>query len=77
MNEQDQLLYDRMLRSFTNITPTAEQIERIEQLRDIYKDAMFRVITFADNGRERSLALTNLETSLMYAVKAILMSETK
>lgn len=70
-DEQSEL--DRFLLSFTNITPTAEQIQHIERLRTNYKDTLACIFSIVPRGRERSLALTNLETSLMYAVKAILM----
>lgn len=60
-------------RSFTNITPTPEQIELIEIMRSNYKFLMALVIENNPPGRCRSLALTNLETSLMYAVKGILL----
>lgn len=60
-------------RSFTNITPTPEQVELIETLRLNYKVLMEMVIETGSVGRCRALALTNLETSLMYAVKGILL----
>lgn len=58
-------------RSFTNLTPDADTIDFIEALREDYKTALHAVIAAVPAGRCRSLALTNLETSLMYAVKGL------
>lgn len=74
MNTEDQILYNRMRASFTNITPSEEEIRRIESLRAQYKGVLMGVFEMAPNTREREIALTHLETSLMYAVKAVLMS---
>lgn len=69
----DDELKEYFERSFTNITPTPEQVELIEALRTHYKIVMEVVINNLPIGRCRALALTNLETSLMYAVKGILL----
>lgn len=61
-------------RSLTNITPDADQIVRIEKLRDSAK--MFAEVIFTDatDSRERSLALTHLEDAVMWAVKSIVLN---
>lgn len=58
-------------RSFTNLTPDEDTIALIEATRADYKSLAATVIQATPGGRCRSLALTNLETSLMYAVKGL------
>ncbi|HEY7043362.1 MAG TPA: hypothetical protein VH419_06815 [Nocardioidaceae bacterium] len=61
-----------LLRSLTNITPTAGQVDRIELLRDKAKMFGQAVIESCPDSRERSLALTHLEAAVMWAVKSIM-----
>jgi hypothetical protein len=60
-----------LLRSLTNITPTAGQVDRIEQLRDKAKMLGTAMIQSCPDSRERSLGLTHLEDAVMWAVKSI------
>lgn len=60
-------------RSLTNVTPSQEQLDRILIIRALGKELGKAVILNAPNGRERSIALTNLEESIMWAVKAIVL----
>jgi hypothetical protein len=74
MDDKDRELIEYFTRSFTNITPNNDQIREIEYLRTKYKDLMETILTVSvPDGRARSLALTHLETSLMYAVKGVLL----
>jgi len=69
----DQALLDRIERSLTNQTPDREQVERIEAIRDAGK-ALGRVIAaYCGDSRERSLAVTHLEETTMWAVKSIVL----
>lgn len=67
--DHDQLAYFE--RSFTNLSPTPEQIEQIEAIRAEYKSVLVELIDRVPRGRCRSVALTHLEESLMYAVKGV------
>lgn len=63
----------RLLRSLTNISPTAEQIQEIEVLRAGAKRFGINLLAACPSGRERALAVTKLEECVMWAVKAILL----
>jgi len=65
--------YDKFFRSFTNIRPEGDQIERIETLRDDYKAVLSTIIALTNRTPERTIALRKLEESLMYAVKCIVL----
>ena len=58
-------------RSFTNLTPDEKAIADIEEVRGEFKALVRTIVRHVPPGRCRALALTNLETSLMYAVKGI------
>lgn len=66
-------MVDTYLKSMTNITPSDDQIEAIEEIREYYKEVVIEIFALIPQSRERSIALTELETSLMWAVKAIVM----
>ena len=66
---------DKFRESFTNITPSEKKIESIENIRKSYKALLTAIeMNVEDNSRELSIALTSLETSLMYVVKAIILN---
>lgn len=60
-------------RSFTNIKPEGDQIERIELLREEYKALLNTICMISDRTPNRTIALRKLEESLMYAVKNIVL----
>lgn len=64
---------EKILESMTNIKPTEEQIVRIECLRDSFKNVVLALAQNCKDGRETALAVTNLENSLMWAVKGIVL----
>lgn len=66
---------DRILRSLTNITPNADQIERIERVREAAKATAQVINDSCQSSRERSLAFTHLEETTMWAVKAIVLED--
>lgn len=68
-------MIDRLLRSLTNITPTPEQVEDIVTIRSFAKDLARVIEDEAPNSREKSLAFTHLEETVMWAVKSILLGE--
>lgn len=67
--------YDRVARSLTNITPTPDGIDRIEHIRETAKMLLSDIAHKCPPSRERSLALTHLEETVMWSVKAIVLEE--
>jgi hypothetical protein len=61
--------------SLTNHTPTPEQINRIERLREIAYVYGVAVVEDAPSSRAQAIALTKLEESVMWAVKAIVLED--
>lgn len=61
-----------MLKTFAYHKPSQKGLDKIARLREGYS-ALLTLIEEVDPdpSREKSLALTNLETSAMYAVKAV------
>ena len=72
--EEIEAVVERFLRSLTNITPTPEQVVRIAELRGIAKVFGETVLRTTVSSRERSLAITHLEDSVMWAVKGVLLN---
>lgn len=62
---------DETIRSMTNIKPNEEQIKRIELVREVYHNVAKSLHSYTKNSREQSIAVTELETSLMWAIKSI------
>ena len=60
--------------SFDNHTPNEKQVEVIEFIRSQYKTARAALVN-VPNSREKSIAMTQLEDSLMWAVKAVILNE--
>ena len=55
---------------FDSVSMTEEQLKAVSVLRDFYKEVEIK-IQLGPKNREQSLALTALEDSAMWAVKAI------
>ena len=64
---------DRIRRSLTNQTPTENTIHLIENLRTTATSLAARIIGVCEPSRERSLALTHLEETVMWAVKGLVL----
>lgn len=71
----DQDLFERVVRSLTNHAPTNGQINRIEELREAAKAYAYVIAHNCPNSRERSLGITHLEDSVMWAVKSIVLED--
>lgn len=56
---------------FTNHKPTDEGVKLIEQNRSVFKALSRHLINTVPEGREQSLALTNLEQALFWANAAV------
>ncbi len=63
------------LRGLTNHTPSAEQVERIENLRLHAKRFAEAIYTNTSYSRDQSLAVTALEDATMRAVRSIALEE--
>jgi len=72
MTDQDK---ERLDNSFTYHPPKPDQIPRYEALRNQARDLAIAITELCPNSRERSVALTNLEQSVMWANKAIACNE--
>ena len=72
---KDDARYDALARSLTNQTPTEVQMTRIESIRQVGREFGSWIIDMCPDTRERSLALTHLEVTVMWAVKAIVLEE--
>lgn len=64
-----------MHKAFCYVTPGPEALDKIQAIRKAFSDAMDAVLANAPAGRERSVAVTQLETAAMWAVKAVTHSE--
>lgn len=67
--------YKALERSLTNHTPPSQVIPVIEDVRDLARHLGKRIITSCPNTRERSLALTHLEETVMWAVKSLVLPD--
>lgn len=63
------------LRGLTNHTPSAEQVERIENLRLHAKRFAEAIYTNTSYSRDQSLAVTALEDATMRAVRSVVLEE--
>ena len=71
LSRADAPRYQRTIFNMTNQTPTDERVVRIETVRNSAKRMAGIIYQNCPESRERALALTNLEQSLMYAVASI------
>ena len=68
-----QELIDRINVSLTNHTPNDEQVIRILEIRDGAMTLGKMIANHCPDSRERSLAVTHLEETVMWAVKSIVL----
>lgn len=60
---------------YTYHTPKGDQIDRYQEIRDEAKLLAKAIIKRCPHSRERSVALTNLETAVMWANASIARNE--
>lgn len=65
--------FEKIVRSMTNITPNEDQLRRITLVRATYQGLVATILESTPASREQSLAITNLEDSLMWATKSIVL----
>jgi len=69
-------LIDRINRSLTNHPPESDAVvRRFEQVRQAAKHLGIAIAEATPPGREQSLAVTHLEETVMWAVKAIALNQ--
>ena len=61
--------------SLTNHTPTPEQVNRIERVREVGYAFGVSIVEDTPQSRAQSIALTKLEEAVMWAVKAIVLED--
>lgn len=66
---------EKTLRSMTNIKPSGEQVCRIEEVREGYKNIVNILHENCPDSLNLDLAVEKLEDSLMRAVKSIVLEE--
>jgi hypothetical protein len=71
LSRKDVVYYQRTIFNMTNQTPTPDRVARIERVRDGAKRLAGIIYQNCPESRERALALTSLEQSLMNAVASI------
>jgi hypothetical protein len=64
---------ERTLRSMTNITPDKDRIDKIEDVREGYKNLAKILFVNCPDSLNLDLAVERLEDSLMRAVKSIVL----
>jgi hypothetical protein len=64
-----------VLKSLAYHKPTPTAADKIAALRLAFSDLAERIESLAPASRERSVALTNLETAQMWTVKAIVLND--
>lgn len=72
---QPQSMQQRIERDFTYHAPKGDQLERYQRLRDAGKDLALQIVELTPTSREQSLALSQLETAIMWANAAIARNE--
>lgn len=66
---------DDLIVSLTNWTPGPEAVGMIEDVREAGKQLGAQLIAATRDSRARAIALTELETAIMWGVKAIVLAD--
>jgi hypothetical protein len=64
-----------MKKTYAYHKPSESGIDKIAQLRKAFSDLDDLITALAPNSREKSVALTNLETTAMWAIKAVVCND--
>lgn len=71
LSATDKVLLERIENDFTYHPPKGDQAERYQQMRAMAKSLALQIVGLCPDSRERSVALTKLEESIMWANAAI------
>lgn len=74
-NERKAALLQQIENSFTYHSPKNDQPARYEALRAKAKELALLIVEMVPDSRERALAITNLEQSIMWANKGVACNE--
>jgi hypothetical protein len=72
---REKMDYKTILHNYTYHPPKGDQTERYEKIRNEVKLTAILINDLCPDGREKSLALTNLEQAVMWANAAIARGE--
>lgn len=64
-----------MKKTFAYHKPSEEGLKRITQLRQAFSNLHDVIEALAPNSREKSVAFTELETTAMWAIKAVVCND--
>lgn len=64
-----------MKKTYAYHKPSSEGLDRITALRKAFSDLDDLIQEIAPQSREKSVALTNLETTAMWAIKAVVCND--
>ena len=64
-----------MSKSYNYHKPSQDGLEKTAKLRKAFSDLDDLIQELAPHSRERSVAITNLETSAMWAIKAVVVND--
>ena len=64
-----------MLKTFAYHKPGEDGLSKIRELREAFSELHTKIESLAPASRERSVALTNLETTAMWAIKAVVVND--
>jgi len=66
-----------MLKTFAYQKPSTDGLEKITRLREKFSELAELINRLAPDSRERSVAYTHLETTAMWAIKAVVHNDPK
>ena len=64
-----------MKKTFAYHKPSPAGLESIRQLRELFSAVSDQIEHLCPNSREKAVALTNLETTAMWAIKAVVCND--
>jgi len=65
------------MKTFAYHKPSDDGLAKITKLREAFSTLSQQIEELAPNSREKSVALTNLETTAMWAIKAVVCNDPK
>jgi len=64
-----------LLKTFAYHAPSEDGLRKIQNLRELFSSVSSMIQAVAPNSREKSIALTELETAAMWAIKAVVFND--
>lgn len=64
-----------MKKTYAYHKPSVVGLDKIRALRELFSQVHDQIESLCPNSRERSVALTNLETTAMWAIKAVVCND--